>query len=192
MSSEIIRYSEKVPFQSFLAYLNATYATGAAAHMLDMFLPSIPDTQLPLSAYELYDTSQVKDDALSLYERIGFKYTQAGKISPRFYRGGIRSQLFGLHYIWLTKSPDNQMLSRSNRSCISTSPMSASLQISAPYYDITSLRMGSLSKLRMLLSRSNTWGIPANIKDICSSRNKTRTWTFKPRLQENWCPSISW
>ncbi len=101
-------FSEKVMLGDFLGYLNTKGADAVVAQVLDMFRTTIPNSMLHLKAYDLYDISHIKKDALSMphgFEECGLRLTKNLNHNVRFFRGGIRAQLFDLDSIWLTKMP---------------------------------------------------------------------------------------
>lgn len=100
--------SDKVNLKKFLDYLQSKGANAVIAQMLDMFRPTIPATKQPLKSYHLYDISSIKKDALTVpfgFKDRGLRYRKMLNPNIKFFRGGIRAQLFGLNKLWLTKMP---------------------------------------------------------------------------------------
>ncbi|MFC1851372.1 glycosyltransferase family 2 protein [candidate division CSSED10-310 bacterium] len=101
-------FSDKVNLNNLLKYFKTKSANAVVAQMLDMYMPTIPTKKQPLKSYDLYDISHIKKDALTMpfgFKDCGLRYRKMLNKNIKFFRGGIRAQLFGLDYVWLTKIP---------------------------------------------------------------------------------------
>jgi len=102
-------FSDKVGLGALLRYLRGKGANALIAQMLDMFMPCLPSKKVDtLKAYDHYDISYVKKDALAIrggFKDFGFSSNRDLNNKISFHKGGIRAQLFGLKNIWLTKMP---------------------------------------------------------------------------------------
>jgi glycosyltransferase involved in cell wall biosynthesis len=102
-------FSDRINLNTLLSYFSRNGVDAIVAQMLDMFMPQLPTEKMDsLKEYKYYDISSIKKDPLASkrgLEDYGFYSSTEINSKIKFFRGGIRAQLFHQTGIWLTKMP---------------------------------------------------------------------------------------